>query len=88
MSLNKSQKEAMKHPNVLGAGAAKRRKLPPRQRGSVIAAEYERGTLHSGSGKIVKNPAQMRAIVFSETHPQGKSHPHSIKRKYKGDKHG
>lgn len=88
MSLNKRQREAMKHPNVLGAGAEKRRKLPPKERGAVIAAEYEKGTLHSGSGKIVKNPAMMRAIIYSETHPEGKSHPHSVKRRHKGDKHG
>jgi len=86
--LNLRQKEAMKHPNVLGAGAEKRRKLPPGERGEVIASEFERGTLHSGSGKIVKNPAMMRAIIYSETHPKGKGHPHSVKRKYKGDKHG
>ena len=67
MSLNKRQKEAMKHPDKLGAGAAKRRHLPRDERGAVIWAEFERGTLHSGGGPIVRNPAQARAIIASET---------------------
>lgn len=66
MALNKAQREALKHPNILGAGAAKRRKLPPSQRAAVINEEFKRGTLHSGSGEIVTNPAQMRAIIRSE----------------------
>lgn len=65
--MNQAQREALKHPNKLGAGAAKRRKLKPNERGEVIAKEFEHGTLHSGSGDIVTNPAQMRAIISSET---------------------
>ena len=65
--LNKRQKEAMKHPDKLGAGAAKRRKLPSSERGAVIWQEFERGTLHAGGGPIVKSPAQARAIIASET---------------------
>jgi len=70
--VNKRQKQAMEHPNVLGAGAKKRRELPPSERGEVIAREFERGTLHSGSGEIVRKPSQMRAIIFSETHRERK----------------
>ena len=65
--MNKRQKEAMKHADVLGAGAAKRRKLPRSERGAVIWSEFEKGTLHAGSGPIVHNPAQARAIIASET---------------------
>lgn len=68
--MTKRQREAMRHPNVLGAGAAKRRKLPPGERGEVVMEEFRRGTLHSGSGQIVKDPAQARAIAFSEDHPE------------------
>jgi hypothetical protein len=59
-------KEAMKHPNVLGAGAKKRKKLKPAERSSAVMKEFARGTLHSGSGEIVKNPAQAKAIAISE----------------------
>jgi len=65
--MNKRQRDAMKHEDVLGAGAAKRRRLSPKERGAVIWEEFERGTLHSGGGPIVRNPAQARAIIASET---------------------
>lgn len=32
----------------------------------VVMGEYKRGTLHSGSGKIVKDPRQAIAIAISE----------------------
>ena len=67
MSLTKRQRDAMKHKDVLGAGAAKRRKLKPSERGAVIWSEFEKGTLHSGGGPTVHNPAQARAIIASET---------------------
>jgi hypothetical protein len=79
--MNQRQKDAMKHADVLGAGAAKRRKLPPKERGEVIAKEFERGTLHSGGGDIVKKPSQMRAIIYSEEHPK------SVKDKHRSHKH-
>lgn len=59
--------QAMKHSNKLGAGAAKRKKLPPNKRGEAVMKEYHRGTLHSGSGKIVTKPSQARAIARSES---------------------
>lgn len=70
--MNARQKWAMEHPDVLGAGAAKRRQLPPKERGAVIANEFKRGTLNSGSGQKVTKPDQMRAIIYHETHPKEK----------------
>ncbi len=64
--LDKNQKAAMQHLNVLGAGAAKRKKLKPTERPAVVMSEFRRGTLHSGSGKIVKNYKQAVAIAMSE----------------------
>jgi hypothetical protein len=73
MPLTKRQLDAMKHPDVLGAGAQKRRKLRPSERGAVIWAEFEKGTLHAGGGAIVKNPAQARAIIYSEVSKKKRS---------------
>lgn len=83
--MNKRQREAMEHPDVTGAGAAKRRKLPSSERGEVIAKEFERGTLHSGSGDIVTKPAQMRAIIYHEEHPE--EHPKARKDAHRKNKH-
>ncbi len=57
----------MKHPNKLGAGARKREHLNPEDKFGVVMKEYERGTLHSGSGTIVKNRRQAIAIAYSES---------------------
>lgn len=65
--MNARQKDAMKHADVLGAGATKRHKLPPSERGAVIWSEFERGTLYSGSGRKVTKASQARAIIHSET---------------------
>ena len=59
--------EALKHSNKLGAGARKRRKLSPKNKVHAVMAEYKRGTLHSGSGKIVRNRKQAVAIAMSES---------------------
>ncbi|MDD2493953.1 MAG: DUF6496 domain-containing protein [Tissierellia bacterium] len=64
---DKKIKNAMKHPNVLGAGAKKRKKLPPKKRTTAVMKEWKRGTLHSGSGKIVKSKKQAIAIAISES---------------------
>ena len=66
MALTKIQKAALKHPNKLGAGAAKRKKLHGVAKIPVVMTEFKRGTLHSGSGKIVKNKKQAIAIALSE----------------------
>lgn len=65
-------KEAMQHPDVLGAGATKRKKLKPFERLHAILSEFKRGTLRSGSGEHVKNPSQAKAIALSES---GKNKP-------------
>lgn len=62
----KSAKEAMQHPNKLGAGAKKRKSLPAKEKINVVMSEFKRGTLHSGSGAIVTNPKQAVAIGYSE----------------------
>jgi hypothetical protein len=60
-------REALRHKNVLGAGAEKRRGLPKEDVMPAVMAEWKRGTLHSGSGKIVKKHSQAIAIGMSET---------------------
>ena len=59
--------KAMKHSNILGAGAKKRKHLSPKNKFNVVMAEFGCGTLHSGSGAIVTNPKQAVAIAFSES---------------------
>ena len=56
----------MDHPDKLGAGAAKREHLDPKQKREVVMKEFDRGTLHSGSGEKVTNPMQAVAIGYSE----------------------
>ena len=62
----KEVKWAMKHKNVLGAGAMKRKHLGGADKVHTVMAEYKRGTLHSGSGDIVTNRKQAIAIAMSE----------------------
>lgn len=64
--MNKAQKEAMRHPNKLGAGAMKRKHLKGQEKVGVVMSEFKRGTLHSGGGPIVKNRKQAIAIAMSE----------------------
>lgn len=59
-------KKAMKHADTLGAGAKKREKLNPKDKKEVVMKEFQRGTLHSGSGQKVTNPKQAVAIAYSE----------------------
>lgn len=66
-------RKAMRHKNVLGAGAKKRRKLSSSAKFHVVMAEFKRGTLHSGSGDIVRNRAQALAIAFSEARKHKRS---------------
>jgi len=67
-NMNKKVREAMKHPDKLGAGAKKRKKLNESDNASAVMGEWKRGTLHSGSGKIVpkSNKKQALAILMSE----------------------
>ena len=65
-------KAAMKHPDKLGAGAAKRKHLDSKDKKKVVMKEFSRGTLHSGSGEKVTNPKQAVAIAYSEAHKKRK----------------
>lgn len=58
--------KAMQHPDVLGAGATKRKHLKPQQRFEAVLAEKKRGTLWSGSGRKVKSRKQALRIAFEE----------------------
>ena len=64
---SESVKRAMQHPDILGAGAKKRRRLGKKNRFEAVMAEFGRKTLFSGSGEKVKNPKQALAIAFSES---------------------
>lgn len=69
----KAIKEAMRHPDKLGAGAKKRKKLKnPEDKVHVVMEEFARGTLHSGSGQKVSNPKQALAIGYSEARKRRK----------------
>lgn len=60
-------KEAMKHPDKLGAGAKKRKKLKdPQEKVAAVMGEFKRGTLHSGSGAKVTDRKQAISIAMSE----------------------
>jgi len=54
------------HPDVLGAGAAKRRGLARPQKVEAVMHEFKHGTLHSGGGGKVTNRRQAVAIALSE----------------------
>jgi hypothetical protein len=58
--------EAMKHSNKLGAGARKREHLNMRDKIETVMKEFAKGSLHSGSGDIVKGKKQALAIAYSE----------------------
>jgi Family of unknown function (DUF6496) len=62
----KRKKEAMNHPDKLGAGAKKRKNLPSKEKVGVVMSEFKHGTLNSGSGQKVTNPKQAIAIGMSE----------------------
>jgi len=68
MSAKRRIEKAMKHKDVLGAGAKKRRKYlkKPQEKVHVVMKEYKRGTLYSGSGEKVKSRKQAVAIALSE----------------------
>ena len=59
--------EALKHPNLPGEGAKKRKKLKNKQdKVAAVMKEFHNGTLHDGHGKIVTDVAQAKAIAMSE----------------------
>ena len=61
------QDRAMEHPDKLGEGAKKRKKLKdPKDKFATVMREFYAGTLHDSSGKIVTNVEQAKAIAQSE----------------------
>jgi hypothetical protein len=66
MKKKSAVKMAMQHPDKLGAGAKKRKKLKPKEKIATVMSEFKRGTLHSGAGPKVTNPKQAIAIAMSE----------------------
>lgn len=62
----KFDKNVYDHPDKPGAGAKKRKKLKGFDKVRAVMGEYKRGTLRSGSGDKVTNPAQAKAIAMSE----------------------
>jgi len=72
MKKHHHSKEAMKHPDKLGAGAAKRKHIKdPKSKIATVEKEFQRGTLRSGSGAHVTNPKQAIAIGLSEARKSG-----------------
>lgn len=72
----------MRHPDKLGAGAAKRKKLrSPKEKMHVVMSEFKRGTLHSGHGGKVTSRPQAIAIGMSEERKAGAHIPKPSKRK-------
>lgn len=72
MAMTKAVKKALQHEDKLGAGAKKREKLKPSEKVQAVMAEWKRGTLHSGSGEIVKSQKQAVAIALSEAREKAK----------------
>lgn len=74
---NRRIEAALRHPDILGAGADKRRSLPLTKEEHIEAVrqEYLRGTLHSSSGKKVTSEKQMYAIAYSELREKGHKIP-------------
>jgi hypothetical protein len=56
----------MKHPDKPGAGAKARKGLHGQAKAGVVMREFYHGTLRSGSGGKVTDPAQAKAIAMSE----------------------
>ena len=73
--MKKEISRAMKHKDVLGAGAKKRKSLNPKDKVHTVMKEFKRGTLHSGSGEKVTNPKQAIAIGLSEARKRGAKIP-------------
>lgn len=59
----------------------KRKKLHGKEKVGVVMGEYKRGTLHSGSGGIVKNKKQAVAIAMSEAGLSNKKFSDHMKKK-------
>lgn len=60
-------KAAMKHPNILGAGAKKRKKLTPEEAKAAVFKEGEKGTLGvvGKGGKMVNVPPSDKERIIA-----------------------
>ena len=72
--------QGMLHADTTGAGAEKRKlgNFTPEEKFALVMMEFEKGTLHSGSGDIVTDYKQALAIAYSESglsrkKPKGKT---------------
>jgi len=65
------KRRAMKHADKPGAGAAKRKHVPAKEKVGVVLSEFKRGTLRSGSGAHVTSKKQAVAIALSEARRAG-----------------
>ncbi len=65
---NRKVEAALRHPDKLGAGAKRRRELhlTDSEHVKAVMAEYNRGKLHTSSGKLVTSKDQALAIAYSE----------------------
>ena len=59
-------KKALQHPNKPGAGAKARKGLRGQEKVHAVMSEFKGGTLHSGSGAVVKKRKQAIAIAMHE----------------------
>jgi hypothetical protein len=73
MPLSNEAKESLRrihksyrHPDKLGAGAAKREHLDSDEKVAATMGEFKRHTLYSGSGHKVTNRAQAIAIALKQ----------------------
>ncbi|MHA1808028.1 MAG: DUF6496 domain-containing protein [Candidatus Thorarchaeota archaeon] len=83
---SKAVREALKHPDKPGAGARKRKHLSPDDKIHAVMAEYERGTLRSGSGEHVTSRDQAIAIAMSEAGRSRKKHHSATDGKFLDDR--
>jgi hypothetical protein len=82
-------KSVYQHPDRLGAGAKRRRKLKGKDKIHAVMGEFKRGKLRSGSGHKVTSRKQAVAIAMSEARKKlGKKvhnphDPHAIEFDYR-----
>jgi hypothetical protein len=82
--LSEEGKKALKHPNKLGAGAKKRKKIKdPQEKVHVVLKEHKKGTLHAGSGKLVpKGEAGKDQAIAIAMHEAGLNKVKELKKNW------
>ena len=71
-------KRATTGSSAFGAGANRRESLSSDDKVKAVMREFEKGTLHSGDGKIVTDRDQALAIAYGEAGKSNKSIQKSI----------